>query len=465
MDGREKQLNASLRRRLAHALAIAIVAVGVAAGVFSFFSAFHDAHELQDDLLTQVAELVSARGVLLPPLRVPARLEDADHDSTLIVRRLEPADAAVSALDTTAGATGAAAKVPNFPAGLAPGLHTVRVAGTRYRVRIGLTREGHQFAVAQEAGVRDEAAAMGALRTLLPLAILVPLLLFIVARLVRELLRPMAEAARRVNARPADDLRPIAAGTMPTEVRPFLDAINGLLARVAAGRDAQRRFVADAAHELRSPLTALSLQAERLEQADMSPAARARVEKLRGGIARNRELLNQLLTLSRMQAGPAAPTEPVALRAVFRDVAEEMMPLAHAKHIDLGVIEGVDVAVRASALDLRTLVKNLVDNAIRYTPEGGRVDLSLTAQAGGVVLRVADTGPGIPPEERTRVFEPFYRILGNEQTGSGLGLPIVQTIAERLDARIELAETDAERRTGLTVAVFFPSAPGTPPRP
>jgi len=160
--------------------------------------------------------------------------------------------------------------------------------------------------------------------------------------------------------------------------------------------------------------------------------------------------------LAKAQSATDLPKSPVSVQSIYRRVLEDLMPLAEAKHIDIGVEGALDAEVWASELDMIAVVKNLVDNAIRYTPEGGRVDLSVGVSEGKVVLRIQDSGPGIPLAERDRVFDPFYRTLGSEQIGSGLGLSIVQTIANRIGAEIRLDFSDQEKQTGLNVAVIVP---------
>ncbi len=240
---------------------------------------------------------------------------------------------------------------------------------------------------------------------------------------------------------------------MPTEIRPFVVAINRLLARVAQSMETQRRFIADAAHELRSPMTALSLQAERLKATPMPTQAVERLLPLSRGIERSRKLIDQLLALAAAQSNAERPQTTVSVHEVYRRVLEDLLPLAERKNIDIGVESTEDVQLVINEMDLLILVKNLVDNAIRYTPCGGRVDLSAELAQETVTLQVKDSGPGITTDEQTRVFDPFYRSVGTEEAGSGLGLSIVRAIAERMSARVRLGYSDETTRRGLCVSI------------
>ena len=448
MDGLKKRLNESVQLKLSFILSLAILVVASVAGIFSYLSAFDEAHELQDDVLRQVAQLMDRQRLSPPPPTTNARPKDADEESRVIVQRLGEAKQSEASLD--AGNTLA------LPTTLADGLHTLEVGGESFRVLVKTTAAGERIAVAQEAGFRNEIARDGALRSVMPFLILVPVLLLIVADLVRKMFLPIAALSKEIDQRAEQELHPVEDRHLPVEVRPFAVAINRLLARVGQSMDSQRRFVADAAHELRSPLTALSLQAERLADAEMSGLARERLTVLRQGIERGRSLLDQLLTLAKAQSATDTPKSPVSVQNIYRRVLEDLMPLAEAKHIDIGVEGTQDAEVWASELDMIAVVKNLVDNAIRYTPEGGRVDLSMGVLEGKAELRVQDSGPGIPLAERDRVFDPFYRTLGSEQIGSGLGLSIVQTIAHRIGAEISLDFVDETQQTGLKVSVIVP---------
>ena len=448
MDGIKRRLNESVQLKLSFTLSLAILVVAIVAGVFSFLSAFDEAHELQDDVLRQVAQLMDRQRLSPAQPTADTLFKDADEESRVIVQRL--GEASPSAAGVDAGGT-----LP-LSSTLSDGLHTLEVSGETFRVLVKTTVAGERIAVAQESGFRNEIARDGALRTVMPFLILVPVLLLIVADLVRKMFRPIAALSKEIDQRAEQELHPVEDRHLPVEVRPFAVAINRLLARVGQSMESQRRFVADAAHELRSPLTAMSLQAERLADAEMSSLARERLAVLRQGIERGRSLLDQLLTLAKAQSATDLPRSPVSVQGIYRRVLEDLMPLAEAKHIDIGVEGTQDAEVWASELDMIAVVKNLVDNAIRYTPQGGRVDLSVGVSQGKAELRIQDNGPGIPLAERDRVFDPFYRMLGSEQIGSGLGLSIVQTIAHRIGAEIHLDFADRSLQTGLIVTVIVP---------
>jgi two-component system OmpR family sensor kinase len=247
---------------------------------------------------------------------------------------------------------------------------------------------------------------------------------------------------------------------LPTEIRPFVVAINRLLARVAQSMETQRRFIADAAHELRSPMTALSLQAERLKASPMPTQAVERLLPLSSGIERSRQLIDQLLALAAAQSTAERSQTTVSVLEVYRRVLEDLLPLAERKNIDIGVESSEDVQLVINEMDLLILVKNLADNAIRYTPCGGRVDLSVERVQDTVILQVKDCGPGIASDEQMRVFDPFYRTVGTEEAGSGLGLSIVKAIAERTGARVHLSFSDETTRRGLCVTIELRSASG-----
>lgn len=450
MDGFKRRLNASIQLKLSFFLSLTILVVAVVAGIFSFLSAFDEAHELQDDTLHQVAALFGRQHLPLAHPGDDGRAKNSDEESRVIVQYLADGGKSV-------GKRNAGMPLP-LPTTLSDGLHTLKVGSEQFRVLIKTTASGQRIAVTQETAVRDEIARDSALRTLVPLLILVPILLLIVADLVRKMFRPIAALSMEIDRRDEQALHPVEDDHLPIEVRPFVVAINRLLTRVAQSMDAQRRFVADAAHELRSPLTAMSLQAERLAEAEMSDQARERLATLQRGIWRGRNLLDQLLTLAKAQATNDLPRSSISVQSIYRRVLEDLMPLAEAKHIDIGVEGAQDAQVLVSELDMITMIKNLVDNAIRHTPDGGRVDLSVTTREGRAILSIQDNGPGIPLAERERIFDPFYRTLGSDQVGSGLGMSIIKVISDRIGAEIQLGFSDKVKGSGLCVCMLIPLA-------
>ncbi len=309
--------------------------------------------------------------------------------------------------------------------------------------------------VAQPMRVRSTLAARAALATLLPLLAILPLMAGLIWYLVSRGLRPLDRLAKSVGARRPDALQPLPDHGVPDEARPLVEALNGLLARLDQALGAQRAFVADAAHELRTPLAALQLQLQLAERAQDAAERSAALAELRAGLSRATHLVQQLLTLARQEPGGTTASQPVriALAELARSVLSDHARLADARTIDLGA---TTLDERAAALAepaaLRTLVANLIDNAIRYTPEGGRVDVSTFVRDGHSWLEVTDTGPGIPPDERERVLDRFYRRPGQPEPGSGLGLAIVKTIADRHGAQLLLDEAPGG---GLRVRVGF----------
>lgn len=448
MDGVEGKIAASLRFRLSVWLTLVIVLIAAAAGVISYVSATAEAHNMQDHQLRQTGYLISRLDAVPASPLARERAGDVDFDARVVVRFLHtgkgrPADTAP--------------RPPNFSSLLSDGLQTVFVGKEQWRVFVKTNAKGVRVAVGQQTTVRDAAARASALRTLMPILLLVPALVLLVGVLLRQMFKPFKTLADELGRRTEADLGPLNHADLPSEVWPFVVAINTLLVRMGRSLAVQRRFIADAAHELRSPLTAMSLQAERLNAASMPGEARIRLNALSAGLQRTRILLDQLLTLARTQESRGDTLSKISLQHVIREVLEDLVPIAEAKGIDLGVIGDADGQVEASFIDLKVLLKNLFDNAVRYTPEGGRVDISVRNNVGLVTLQVDDTGPGIAPEERERVFDSFYRVLGNGEIGSGLGLAITRTVADSIAATIELSDSRPPQ-AGLRVLVTFKEA-------
>lgn len=273
-------------------------------------------------------------------------------------------------------------------------------------------------------------------------------------------LAPLERLRRQLAGRPRDDLRPLDETVAPGEVRPFIREINDLLQRQAHSLDSQRRFVADAAHQLRTPFAGLKAQAELAYREVPAGALHESLERICQGARRCTRLVNQLLALARNepQALAAAPDALLDLHRLARDAALRWAPEALALEIDLGFeADERQLPVRGDEAALNDLLDNLLDNAVHYTPAGGRVTLRLGYEAGGeggAWLRVEDDGPGIPAALRDKVFERFWRQPGNRQPGSGLGLAIVAEVALRHGARLTVE--DGEQGRGVAFVVRFP---------
>jgi len=333
------------------------------------------------------------------------------------------------------------------------GYATVETNEGDWRV-FSIQQRGQTLQVAQPMAIRQRLAAAAALRTLAPFLFLLPALGLLVWFIVGRGLKPLVSVAGAVKARTPAALHPLPDGDLPEEIQPLVTALNDLLARLERTLGAQRQFVADAAHELRTPLTALRLQIQLAERARQPDERAAAFVTLKQGLDRSTHLVEQLLTLARQE--PEAARErpvPVDLGEIVREAVTGLEPLALAKSIDLGVTRNEAGTIRGAQDGLRTLLMNLVDNAVRYTPAGGRVDVAAYREGGSAVLEVTDTGPGIPAEERERVFDRFYRRVGTEAPGSGLGLSIVKDVAERHGARLVLDAGAGGK--GLAVRVVF----------
>ena len=429
-------MSVSLRRRLFGWIALAIVGTGLATTLLSFALSFSDANDLQDAQLRQVTALLAAQPAMAPPARFHPR-DSEEAETHFVVRALGARDVDADPM------------VDIFlPSTLPDGLQTLDDSGVRWRVMVSRNAAGQRFGVAQRQTIRDEVAQASALLALVPMVVLVPLLLLVVHRILRQGFAPMTRVWRELDGVDGGRLAALDTAGVPSEALPLVLAVNRLMARLGGVLEQQRRMVADAAHELRTPLAATRVQADNLGHASLGDDARTRLAQLQQGLARISELIEQLLVLARVQGGAAAPDQCFALEEVVRSAIEGSLPMAQRRGIDLGSARLDAVVLRGSPSYAFALVRNAVDNAVRYSAAGGSVDVNVEVQGGIAVLTVEDCGPGIRPELRERVFEPFFRILGSQQAGSGLGLAIVRSAALALGGQVQLADR-ADARPGL----------------
>jgi signal transduction histidine kinase len=327
-----------------------------------------------------------------------------------------------------------------FPTALRDGLQTIAWSDLQWRVLVTATASGERVAVAQQTEMRDEIAIHSALRTVLPLMGLLPVLVLLMRHVVRRALEPVSRLAAHVDTHPADHAAVLPDVDVPREIQPFVHSIRRLLGELTDTLALQRRFVANAAHELRSPIAALRLQASNVDSVVTDPQARERLGELLEGILRIERLLEQLLAMARSQSGSPGELKAVPLADVARQVLAEHMAGAVAKGIDLGADRcEAGLCILATELDVATLLRNVIGNAVTHCPARSVVTLSLHAEGDEAVIALEDDGPGIPPAHVERVFEPFYRGDATGQPGSGLGLSIVTAIGQRLGGRATLS--------------------------
>jgi signal transduction histidine kinase len=428
----------SIRARLLMALLAVVIATSLLAGLLTYRRVLAETSTLFDYQLRQMALSLRSQIPMAPRLELPPDQADSDF----VIQIWDPYGTRVYF------------SRPGLPLinATALGYADVRVAGGSWRT-YGLQTLDGVIQIAQPLRVREAFARGAALRVVIPLLVLLPLLGAAIVGVVGNGLRPLRRVATEVQRRDVHSLTPLATERLPQEVAPLIDALNRLLLRLHAAFQAQRAFVADAAHELRSPLTAVRLQ---LQLLDRAPDAAARDEaraNLGAAVDRAIHLVEQLLTLARSEPREeAGEWSAIPLEQATADGIADANALAVARRIDLG-LEAEPAAVQGDRDALRVLVRNLVDNAVRYTPEGGQVRVSTHQQASGATLEVVDTGPGIPPSDRERAFDRFYRRANAPEGGSGLGLAIVKAIADRHGAQIRLEDAPGG---GLKVTVAFP---------
>jgi two-component system OmpR family sensor kinase/two-component system sensor histidine kinase QseC len=320
----------------------------------------------------------------------------------------------------------------------------------------GLQTADGVIQIAQPVRVREALARAAAERVVIPLTLLLPIMIGAVAWIVRRGLTPLRFVAAEVQRRDARSLTPLSIDELPREIAPLVGELNRLLDRLQRSFSAQRAFISDAAHELRSPLTALRLQLQLLDRApDETGRLQARV-RLGSAVERAIHLVEQLLALARNEPQDAAMDfEKVDLAAAAAEGIKDTHDLALARNIDLSLDAAPGLYIQGNREALRTLARNLVDNAVRYTPPGGTVQVRCRSLGNEALLEVTDTGPGIAAQDRERIFDRFYRRAAAQEDGTGLGLAIVKAIAGRHGAQISL---DDPPGGGLQVSLSFPRA-------
>lgn len=450
----------SLRAKLLILLISITSLAWLATALSSYIDAHHEIDELFDAQLAQSAKTLLALA--------DHELEDMKDDDNGVVEEM-PAGSheyerkiAFQIWSEDGRLLLRSANAPSLPmSGRRKGFDETEIGGERWRVYVQRGEEGKfHVQVGEHHEVRAELAGYVTTRLLLPLAVALPVLALLIWLAIGRGLAPLRRISNEVAMRDPTNLAALETSDVPVEILPLVGSLNTLLVRLEQALTNERRFTADAAHELRTPLAALKTQAQVARRADNASQRDAALENLILGTDRATHLVEQLLTLARLdpEGESAVLKETCDLAALARRILADQTPTALSKHIELELTGLESVPITGNSAMLGILLRNLVDNAIRYTPSGGRVAVSVVASR----LEVTDSGPGIPEQEKQRVFDRFYRVLGTEASGSGLGLSIVQRIVDLHGAKLIL-ET-GEQGKGLSVIVVFHPCSDSPYR-
>lgn len=457
MDGIQERLKYSLQWRATVILSLLITVLALIGGAFAFETAFKEAQDWQDAELQQIAQLLDPSSPalkenhqgdinfpegasLLPKPRVLAQSMDSPN-----INQLFEDDAAQRDLQR-----------------MRDGFHNFTTATHHWRLYI-YTIKKQRLVVAQRTVYRNRIAADSAKSTIWPLVLLLPVLWLLIALFVRSVFRMTQKLSDQVAQRSELDLSAIDGTDVPLEIQPFVLALNRLFEQLHMAMEHDKQFIAHAAHELRTPITALTLQMARLNEPNLSLDEQQKLlHDVQLGVERTQQLLTQLLSMARAQHphDPSDENTYTAIMPLLRELFAEILPLADAKHHDLSVNMAQDYLINMRQNDLYTILNNLLTNAIRYTPTHGHIQITCDiTPAKNLILWVSDTGSGIGEDDKKHIFEPFYRVPGNNETGSGLGLAIVQTLCRQWQIDIIVRDSllpHTHNTRGLSIGLCFP---------
>jgi signal transduction histidine kinase len=431
----------SLREHLLMWLLPVFLATAIIATVWTYYMFGNMVTMFMDHQMSALADSHSAETIGPPTLR-----QLTDH-------HIEKGGLVVQIWDGQGSLLTSSYPALAMPLQATDGFNDVRVGSHRWRVYT-MHAEGRTVQSIQNLEFRAMVINKQAFTTGLPIALLMPISAWILWFGACRAMGKLESLARAVSAQDENTLRELPTQDVPSEISPLVIAVNRLLTRLRDAFASQRRFVQDAAHELRTPITAMTLQLENLKACPMDAETAAQVSQFEAGLKRTKRLIEQLLRLARQEAPQKADAASnVDLVPFLQELISDLMPCADHRDIDIGLSFDINANVRANPHELRSLLHNLLDNACRYTPEHGVVDVRLFADGGKVVVEIVDSGPGIPPDLLPRVYDRFFRIEGSDTEGSGLGLAIAKHAAER--NRIDLQLDNRIERSGLVARVTF----------
>lgn len=442
-------MNNSIKRFLLIYITLSILVIYAFISFASYWVSKEELDELYDANLQQVASAIAAQHLAIQDVTHLYRNNQVGSGAKIEAEeefyvRVLAKDGAVLYVSHPE------AKVP-LPKSL--GLSTQRFQNKQWRFFVVKAKE-ETIQVAQSLRLRKNTIKETAYSLMASQLLFIPILVLLIFYAIRKALSPLSELSKEIEQRDSADLNPFANGNVPAEVRPLVRSLNLFMGKVSSMVDVLKRFTSDAAHELRTPITALKLQLTVLEQSKSKSERESAIQNLKSGINRSEQLVSQLLTLARIVPdNQSRQIQSVNLLALVKESFEELLPLAQEKSIDLGLSKSKECEVNGVQQEIKVLINNIVDNAIRYTPNHGKIDVSVFNQAGDIVLVVSDSGPGIPNDDFERVFERFYRGENQSISGTGLGLAIVKEIATQHGARVELSNLNP----GLCFKVFFAS--------
>ncbi|WP_244919909.1 ATP-binding protein [Rhizobium grahamii] len=417
----------SIRRTAFMWLAGLMATIGICAATTSYLLVRNEASDFLDNQLRQIALYVGDTPSAPAAGRVDGVAHDPEDDFVIQVwnsvgQPLQQSDHSIA-----------------VPRQQTTGLADISAADNNWRVYTLVTPD-RTVQVSQEMSVRQELAANAALQAALPIAVLIPLSLLTLSWIIDRIMARLNSLAFAITSRDAAADDPVPTDDVPAEVIPFVSSINLLLARLRALLERQRQFISDAAHELRTPLSALQIQIDNLRHDDRDGRFSQRLSELEAGIGRSTSLVTKLLRLARYDAREPAPAPgPIDLAQLAVDTIARLTPLAGSRSIDLGITRRDEAVTIGALADFEIILDNLLENAVRYTTPGGTVDVAVEVAGPEARIEIRDTGPGIAEEEMPLVFERFFRARPQDSEGSGLGLAIAKAAAERQGARVALA--------------------------
>ncbi|MEB8431912.1 ATP-binding protein [Cocleimonas sp. KMM 6892] len=435
----------SLQRELYRWIILSALVLVVFGGAIAGALAFQQARELQDNTLIEISLLVRngqldfsdfnedeqhARRKKKLSEKIHDRNEDfrdehnIEDETTIIIHELGISD-----------------NLKGIPPDISDGLKTITLGDDKWRVLVmSQFYSDRRFIIAQPTELRNNIAWSSSISTFLPILLLVSILLLMIHIIIRRQFKSLNLLVKNIDRQDGTQLKELSEKNIPLEIIPFVSSINALISRVKQVMHKQHRFIADAAHELRTPITALSLQAENVTHANDDAERNERQKQLKQGFDRLGNLVAQLLDLARLQSSDEVEAQTVSFNDVVKSAIADLFPLAESAEIDLGMLhQDKAINVKDQNGRLGQLVHNAIGNAIHYTPASGKVDISLFKQGNKAILLVEDTGIGIPEDELQQVMEPFYRVLESGKPGNGLGLAISHEIAEHLNGKIHLS--------------------------